>query len=114
MRAVFVDTAYWIALILRGDPWADAVDRATALIGNARLVTTEEVLAEFLAGVSRAGKQARRQAAEMVRHILADPDALVVRQSHDSFVGISGVLTSDHHFRQEGFEALMSVPGRNR
>ncbi len=68
MTAVFVDTAYWIALVLRDDPWAAAAEQATAVVADAHLVTTEEVLTEFLAGVSRAGKQTRRSAVEMVRH----------------------------------------------
>ena len=137
MSVVFADTAYWIALILRDDPWAEAADRATAATGDARLVTTEEVLAEFLAGVSRAGRQTRRRAVEMVRQVLDDPDVSVVHQSHESFIDglnlyearldkqysltdcismstmrgrrILAVLTNDHHFRQEGFVTLMSL-----
>lgn len=135
MKAVFVDTAYWIALAIRADPWAQAADQATAAIGDAHLVTTEEVLTEFLAAVSRAGRQTRHAAADMVRQILADPGVSVVPQSHASFLrglalyearldkqysltdcismntmtehGISNILSNDRHFHQEGFSILM-------
>jgi predicted nucleic acid-binding protein len=134
---VFVDTAYWMALVLHDDPWTTAAERATALVADTHLVTTEEVLTEFLAGVSRAGKQTRRRAAEMVRHVLGSPNVSVVPQSHDTFVaglelyqtrldkqysltdcismnmmkrsGLTEALTTDHHFTQRGCSILLTV-----
>jgi hypothetical protein len=68
LRTVFADTLYWIALFLPNDPWADAA-RAVNL-ENARLVTTEEVLSEFLTGVASFGERTRQLACESVRNIL--------------------------------------------
>ena len=59
---------------------AGAVD-----ISDASLVTTEEVLSEFLAAVSAHGDRARRLACRLVREILNDAGIEVVAQSHESF-----------------------------
>jgi predicted nucleic acid-binding protein len=99
------------------------------------LVTTEEVLSEFLAAVSAHGDHARRLACQLVRAILADPAIEVAAQSHESFLAglalyerrpdkeysltdcismnvmrrrrIQEVLTNDRHFAQEGFKRLL-------
>jgi hypothetical protein len=54
VRSVFADTFYWIALLNPEDP---DHDRVTALIsaGTPALVTTEEVLSEFLTYFSGRG-----------------------------------------------------------
>ena len=105
-------------------------------IENARLVTTEEVLAEFLTGVAGFGDRTRRLACELVRTILDSDEIRVIPQSHESFQGglelyarrpdkkysladcitmnvmrregITQILTNDHHFAQEGFHRLMA------
>ncbi len=133
MKLVFADTLYWIAIFLPNDPWASA---ATSIdLMGAALVTTEEVLAEFLTAVSGHGDQTRRLACKFVRAILNDPDIQVVEQSHTSFLGgltlyekrpdkqysladcismnvmrrmkIREILTQDRHFFQEGFVRLL-------
>jgi uncharacterized protein len=99
------------------------------------LVTTEEVLTEFLAAVSSHGDHTRRLACRLVREILGDPRIQVAAQSHESFLaglalyerrpdkeysltdcismnvmrhrGIQDVLTNDRHFAQEGFKRLL-------
>ena len=100
------------------------------------LVTTEEVLSEFLTAVSSHGDHgARRLACGLVREILSDADIEVVVQSHESFLAglalyerrpdkqyslvdcismnvmrqkqIQEVLTHDRHFSQEGFLRLL-------
>lgn len=48
MRQVFADTLYWVASITPGDPWYAPTLQAVAALGPAHLVTTEEVLVEFL------------------------------------------------------------------
>ena len=133
MRLVFADTVYWIAVFLPGDPWAKAAQGAP--LRHVRLVTTEEVLSEFLTGVSAHGEKTRRLACQLVREILRDPGVEVVVQSHESFLdglalyeqrpdkqysltdcismnvmkrrGITEVLTHDRHFGQEGFVRLL-------
>ncbi len=135
MRAVFADTSYWIALLGKRDPWRGEALRARRDVADAPLVTVDEVLVEFLAALSAAGPETRVQAASFVRSILAHPNIEVVAQSRDSFLNglalysarrdktysltdcvainlmrarsISAALTTDEHFAQEGFTALM-------
>jgi predicted nucleic acid-binding protein len=133
VRRVFADTLYWLALFVPGDEWAEAA--VTADLADALLVTTEEVLSEFLTAVCARGDHARRLACRSVREILADPGVEVVAQSHESFLagleryerrtdkqyslvdcismnvmrqlGTNEVLTQDRHFSQEGFVRLL-------
>ena len=133
MRRVFADTLYWLAIVLPGDAWADAargVDCSDAL-----LVTTEEVLSEFLTAVSAHGDHVRRLGCRLVREILNDTGIEVVAQSHESFLAglalyerrpdkeysltdcismnvmrqrqIQEILTHDRHFAQERFLRLL-------
>ena len=135
MKAVFADSLYWIATVKPGDPWAAAAKNAKALLGEVRIVTTDEVLIEFLAAFSVSGPKLRQQAAKMVRAIISNPNVRVIPQSRDSFLrglelyeqrgdkeysltdcismnamkseSIVEVLANDHHFEQEGFTILM-------
>ena len=139
MRTVFADAVYWIAIVRPRDPWQGAAKRAYEQLGSARLVTTDEVLTEFLAALSKSGANLRRSAVNFVRRILSNPNVKVVPQSRDSFQkglsryetrddkeyslqdcismnvmkaeSISDVLTNDHHFEQEGFTVLMNRGG---
>jgi uncharacterized protein len=136
VRQVFADTVYWLAIFVPGDAWAGAARAADC--SDALLVTTEEVLAEFLTAVAAHGDHIRRLACRLVREILNDPGIEVVAQSHESFVGgltlyerrpdkeysltdcismnvmrqrqIREILTQDRHFLQEGFMRLMDRP----
>ena len=139
MTEVFADTAYWIAITIPGDKWAEAAVQARrALPSDARIVTTDEVLTELLAWISvRRAKlrHLRQPTVSTVREILDDPQVIVVQQTHQRFLagldlyerrpdndyslvdcvsmnvmrerGIAQALTSDRHFEQEGFAALM-------
>lgn len=135
MKLVFADALYWIAIVRPGDSWAEASKRARSALGPVRIVTTDEVLAEFLAALS-AGEHLRQQAAKMVRAIHANVNVKVHPQSRDSFLrgleryenrkdkeyslvdcismnamdaeSINEVLTNDHHFTQEGYRILIT------
>jgi predicted nucleic acid-binding protein len=136
MKPVFVDTVYWIAIVRPGDSWKSAAEQARkSLSGDVQLVTTDEVLTEFLAGLSRGGSGLRVQACAMVHAILNSGGVRVLAQSRSSFLsgislyearpdkqyslvdcismaqmkslGINDALTNDHHFKQEGFNILM-------
>jgi uncharacterized protein len=137
MKAVFADTLYWIAIVRPNDPWREQAERARHIAGPAKLVTTHEVLSEFLTALSGGGAQLRSRAVETVRRILSSPDVMVISQSRDSFLkalnryfarldkqcsltdcssmnvmeeeGIREVLTNDRHFDQEGFEVLIKA-----
>jgi predicted nucleic acid-binding protein len=135
MKTVFVDSVYWIAIVKPGDQWSGPAKAAMQSLGEAVVVTTDEVLAEFLNMLSSYGPPLRKAAVKMVRAILDNPNVKVVPQTRDGFLaglrkydvrqdkeysltdcismnvmkdqGISEVLTNDHHFAQEGFEVLV-------
>jgi predicted nucleic acid-binding protein len=127
--ALFADTFYWIALTLPRDV---AHRRVSQIKGD--MVTTDEMLSEYLTFFSRGPAYLRRRAVDNVEAIRQDPTVRVIPQSHDSFLaglelyrarpdkdyslidcismqtmrlqGLSDVLTNDRHFEQEGFHAI--------
>jgi predicted nucleic acid-binding protein len=129
VRIVFADTFYWIALTLPGDA---AYARAHEVMDD--ILTTEEVLIEYLTFFAAAPEYLRREVAANVEAVLSDPGVRVIPQSHDSFIagfelyrarpdkgysmvdcismqtmrgeGLTEALTNDRHFEQEGFRAL--------
>lgn len=134
MTSVFADTFYWYGLANRRDQWHTVVLQARASLGDRPLVTTDEVLTEFLAAMS--GDIFLRAAGSLlVKAILIDPTITVLPQTHETFLaglelynsrpdkgysltdcismnachaeGIIEVLTNDHHFTQEGFTILI-------
>lgn len=135
MKVVLADAVYWIAIARPNDHWCQAAKDAYKQLGPARLVTTDEVLSEFLAALSKGGPALRKTAVRMVRKILSNANIKVIPQSRDSFQrglnryeersdkhyslqdcismnvmeseSITEVLTNDHHFEQEGFTVLM-------
>lgn len=135
MRSVFADTAYWIALANPKDALHETARSLKKQLSGAKRYTTEEVLTEFLTMFSNKGRWMRETVILMVREIEKDPDILVIPQSSNSFRegvrlygerhdkkyslqdcismnamrahGIKRILTSDHHFEQEGFTILL-------
>ena len=136
MKKVFADSSYWIAVVKPKDQWSGAADQARKSLGSgAILVTTDEVLIEFLTALSSGGPSLRRTAAKMVRAILGNANVRVVQQTREGFLkgvtryesredkeysltdcismnvmeshAMSEVLTNDHHFEQEGFKVLI-------
>jgi uncharacterized protein len=55
MKQVFADTLYWVASITPGDSWYAPTLQAVAALGPVHLVTTEEVLVEFLSAYAGRG-----------------------------------------------------------
>jgi predicted nucleic acid-binding protein len=134
MRELFADTFFWTALADPQDQWHSAARQFDTTLEGARLVTTDEVLAEFATQFGVRDRRLREIAARWVRSILDDSEIEVVAQSHDSFVSglelyesrpdklysltdcismqtmrqrsISEVLTHDRHFSQEGFRVV--------
>ena len=135
MKTVFADTVYWIAMARPDDQWRAAARNARQRLGRIEIVTTDEVLTEFLAAFSRGGARLRLAAVRAVRGLLFDSNVRVMPQSRASFRKaldryeargdkgyslqdcvsmnvmeaqlITGILTNDHHFEQEGFSVLM-------
>ena len=135
MSRVFADSMYWIALASLHDQWHAEAIKVSRTLRGVRLVTTEEVLSEFLAHFCEHGRTIRQGSIRYVESIQADPGIVVHRQSHQTFLdglslykarpdkgysltdcismetmrqdGINEVLTHDSHFTQEGFIVLL-------
>ena len=135
MRTVFADTFYWIALLNPNDqahPRAVSVSKG---LGAVMIVTTEEVLTEFLNYFGTRGPFFRGAAVRLVDRMQSDRMIEVAPQNHHGFLagcglyqarpdkgysltdcismelmrreGLSEVLTNDEHFTQEGFSCLL-------
>ena len=86
MRPLIADTFYWIALLNRRDAWYRRVVAFSRTLGIRAFVTTEWVLAEFLAFYSAAGEVTRQRAAAKTREILQDPRIQVLSPSQALFL----------------------------
>ena len=134
MSALFADAFYWIALADFADSAHQRALTLTAKLAASHIVTTDEVLTEYLTFFSTALEPLRREVAESVEGILSSSVIRVIPQSRDSFrsglqlyrarpdkgyslvdcismqtmrkEGLTEVLTNDRHFEQEGFRAL--------
>ena len=135
MNTVFADTLYWIAISRASDPWHEPAATSRLALGNVLIVTTTEVLTEYLNAMSGAGADLRARAARAVHAICTNPRIHVVSPSQQSFdagvdlyqrrpdksysltdcismnvmrtEGITDALTNDRHFAQEGFKVLI-------
>jgi predicted nucleic acid-binding protein len=140
VRVVFADTFYWAALTSTGDAAHERAMNLSRSIAPDRIVTTDEVLSEYLAFFAAARPSVRAQAGKNVADLINTPAVRVVPQSRDSFLaglelyrarpdkgysltdcismqtmrreGLIEVLTNDRHFEQEGFRALFRDPSR--
>ena len=135
MRQVFADTAYWLALINPLDQHHDKATRESVSLKGKRIVTSDAVLTEFLNALGDKGSALRLAAIRSVESIVSNPGVTVIAQMRKLFNKgftlykaradkgysltdcismaimrerrIRQVLTTDHHFEQEGFVALM-------
>ncbi|MFI5458621.1 MAG: type II toxin-antitoxin system VapC family toxin [Isosphaerales bacterium] len=135
MRRVFADTLYWVAITHRKDQWHQAAVKISRTLAGCHLVTSDEVLTEFLAAFCEAGPILRHRAAILVRNLHKKPTVTVHPQSRDTFLtgltlyearpdkgysltdcismktmrqdGITDILTHDNHFTQEGLTILL-------
>lgn len=132
---VFLDTAYVNALVNKRDQWHEAAAgwEARLAADRRRLVTTEFVLAEIADGL--AAVRFRSQAASVIAVLQASSLVEIIPASSGLFAAalalfegrvdkewgltdcssfvvmgerdLSAALTTDEHFRQAGFRALM-------
>ena len=135
MREIFADSFYWIALANPTDQWHQTSKDFSKANQDATLVTTDEVLTEFLNYFAEAGEHTRRVIAQMCEQVMNHPRIVVLPQTRESFLKgfilyqqrpdkgysltdcisvsamrqrtISDALTHDHHFTQEGFTILL-------
>jgi predicted nucleic acid-binding protein len=134
VTAVFADTFYWAALTSEGDAAHERAVEFSRSLQPGAIMTTENVLDEYLTYFSGARQSMRIQAGNTVADILGNSGILVIPQSHQLFLaglkyyrarpdkgysltdctsmevmhryGLTNILTNDRHFEQEGFRAL--------
>jgi predicted nucleic acid-binding protein len=135
MSELFVDTIHLVALVNPKDQWHQKSVEVETATRDRNLVTTEDILTEFLNFYAEHGKFMRMKVALFVREILLDVRVQVIPQSETSFLealelyesrpdkgysltdcismnacrklNIKEILTHDHHFQQEGFSILL-------
>lgn len=138
MRAIFVDTWFFIAHLHRFDPDHQAAVRLGRALHDSTFVTHDGVLTELLSFFSARGSFWRTAAATLVRDAMVAKKYKVTPLSREFFEQaltlyedrqdkeyslvdcmsmelmkrreITHVLTNDHHFRQEGFTVLSDAP----
>ena len=134
MIAVFADTSYWIALTNIDDADHEKAKTVMRSLPPRPLLTTEQVLTQYLNYFSAWGPRFRQKAAGNVQAMFSietvriSPDVTEAFQAGlDLFrsrpdkgysltdcismqtmrsEGLTDVLTNDRHFEQEGFRAL--------
>jgi predicted nucleic acid-binding protein len=123
-------------LIDQRDQWHDGAAAISKSLANDSLITTDEVLTEVLAFFSAFDPRMRKYVSDFVVDVLTNQRYVeVVEQTRASFLaglalyeqrpdksyslvdcismqlmkaeGLAEVLTSDHHFTQEGFRILI-------
>ena len=135
MNRIFADSCYWIGLFDPADELHPRAIEARDRYRELQLVTTEEVLTEFLTRMRTSDKHRRANAIRFLLDIKKDKNVQILPQSHESFDegvrlfearddkdyslqdcismnamvyhDILCVLTNDHHFKQEGFVILL-------
>jgi uncharacterized protein len=140
MKTIFADTAYWIALANPKDGLRGQVESFNQSEQTLEIVTTDEVLAEFVSYFRDWGPFWRAKVARLVRSTLEGEGVEVVEQTRKSFLsglalyearldkeysltdcisietmrdrGLTNVLTADRHFTQEGFHKLLGLDRR--
>ena len=135
MKAVFVDTSYWLALLNTCDALHGKALVMSRQLSAVPLVTSELIFVELLNGVSSGNPRERRAVVSAVEGFRRSDSVIVVPQTPHQFAiafdrykqsadknwsltdcasfhimeaeGITAALTHDHHFVQAGFEALL-------
>ena len=136
MREVFVDTSFFVAILNPRDRLRQRAERVSRALGGVRLVTTDGVLTEMLNYFAEWGIGQRSAAAQAVSRARGSSFTVVIPQTRDGFDrahqrygerldkgysltdcdsmlvmedrGIQEVLSSDQHFIQAGFQALLA------
>ena len=135
MNELFVDTLHLVALVNPKDQWHQKSVEIETAARNNNLVTTEDVLTEFLNFYAEHGEFTRAKVSYFVREILLDVRVKVIARGETTFLeavelyesrldkgysltdcismnvcralGITEILTHDHHFEREGFKILL-------
>jgi predicted nucleic acid-binding protein len=87
VKAIFADTFYWAALTALDDPaHARAIDLSRSLNPD-RIVTTDDVLTEYLTFFAGARPSIRDRAGRNVAALMESLEVRVVPQCRESFLG---------------------------
>jgi predicted nucleic acid-binding protein len=133
---IFLDTVYILALTNRRDQYHQLATRLVSQFAGHSMATTDAILLEVGNALARSHRQ---EAAKAIQQLLTSDDVEVVHLSQELFerglapytthqdkawslvdcisfivmteVGIAGALTTDRHFEQAGFQALMNEHG---
>ena len=79
MTEVYGDSGYWIAMLNPRDQWHQKAMQITEHIGDRHIVTSELVIAEFLNGMARLGRESRRRGVDTAISLYISQDMTVVR-----------------------------------
>lgn len=132
---LFADASYWIALLSRRDSLHEQALSAERRFAGSSIVTTEMVLAEVANGVAASGPHLRTIVAMALRSLRVTARVTILPQTSQQFSealtlyekvsdkgwsltdcaslmtmnqrGLQLALTSDHHFVQAGYIALL-------
>lgn len=132
---LFADTVYFGALLISNDNLHDEAISVAGRSSTQTFVTTDGVLTELLAYIAKRGAHARAEAIGLIVDMQLDPAWTLVRQTPGLWdraldlyrrrpdkgyslidcmsmvvcreLGITEVLSHDHHFEQEGFAVLL-------
>lgn len=135
MPKLYADAAYYIALLVRRDRLHEPAVALSATLESVATVTSDPVLVEVLAYVSKRRHHSRSLGLAFVDALRANRSVTIVRQTPDLFdtglelyrhrldkgysltdcmsmivcrqLDLTQILTHDHHFAQEGFEILL-------
>lgn len=134
MKSIFADTFYWTALLNPKDEYHAIVKNYSLELESAIIVTSDEVITEFLNFFSKYHPLMRQGAVQRAKEILNNDYIQVIPSNHERFLAgielyqqrpdkgysltdclsmsimrefeIQEILTHDKHFAQEGFIIL--------
>ena len=134
-QSVFADTCYWIALLNPRDQLHERAVLVSQSLAPVNIVTTDEVLTEFLNYFADRGMLLRQAAIRLVVQMQVDHTIHILPQCRETFLAgfklfaarldkgysltdcismqcmlrmsLTDVLTNDGHFFQEGFSCLL-------
>ena len=130
-----MDTLFWVGMWNPKDEHNTSAKQSWERESKSHIITTDSVFAEVLNAFSSFGNDWRSTIASSIENLLIEPSITVVRQTPALFdqalqlyksrldksysltdcismvvmkqEHIDDVLSSDHHFAQEGFNVLM-------
>ncbi len=85
MKEVFADSGFFVALLSRRDQYKERANRAVEAFKNNHLVTTEMVLVEVFAAISREGERSRAGAIQYLMGLRDDPEVTIIPQTPEQF-----------------------------